>query len=221
MLLTLQPTTYYLQLITYNQVPIMFYSCFFFVFLGMVDRFVAVRCWIGDLLSSQYVQQDSEPNYVLFLDGSRASRVMLVGVVVSSGDELSVDDGSGIVVVRSFEGLPSVAPGSFVRVMGRPRSFDGQIYVVSEFVRVADSRWLELQKRVLSRRQAVLSDESVAVVDSSKDAVEVVRRLDSGDGADYSAVVLELGVKGEEIIVHLLSMGELFETRPGRLKVLE
>ena len=58
------------------------------------------------------------------------------------------------------------------------------------------------------------------VEESTADKViRIIKEKDKGDGIDFEEV-LKL-VNNEEIIKELLKKGELFEIRPGRLKVLE
>lgn len=129
------------------------------------------------------------------------------GIVVSD-NELVVDDGSGSILVKSFEQHLPVTIGDPVLVIGRPRKFNDEYYLVGEIVKHIDPLWIEWAKKRRPQRKPL-------------DPLHLVRELDAGDGADYDHVVSKLGDKGEETITHLLAMGELFETRPGKLKVLE
>jgi len=179
--------------------------------MGFADT--AVQVWIGELLSASMRQADDGPSE-LQIDGLHVQRVRLYGLVVSS-DVLVVDDGTGSVVVRSFDNQFKIPLGSPVLVIGRPREFQGGRYVLGEIVKPIDMKWLEIAKR---RRP--MAEQKTAESPNAR-AVALVRKYDSGEGADYNQIVSELGSSGEEVIVHLLAVGELFETRPGRLKVLE
>ena len=73
-------------------------------------RQAAVKLWIADLLSGQYVKEEGwTPNYVLTAGGRKASRVNLIGAVVSiptadaSYRNIMLDDGTGNIGVRSFD----------------------------------------------------------------------------------------------------------------------
>jgi hypothetical protein len=49
-----------------------------------------------------------------------------------------------------------------------------------------------------------------------------IRDLDSGDGADIGEVIKRSAIpNGENIIRKLIEEGEIFEFRPGKLKILE
>ena len=87
-------------------------------------------------------------------------------------------------------------------------------------LRSVDPKWFEVRKRELKRVVSVPKIEEGLAAESPKevDVLSVVRDLDGGEGADYDVVASKVG---EDKIIHLLAVGELFETKPGRLKVLE
>jgi RPA family protein len=173
-----------------------------------VESKPAVPIWITELLSGSFNQQDDMPAQVVLADGTALERLRIQGIVVSTND-LVVDDGTGSILVRSFETPASVSIGDPVMVIGRPRVYNGQQYILGEIVKKIDPNWLELRKKT-----------SPAPAAQQQDVLSIVRQLDAGDGADYNAVLAQIG-NNEEKIVHLLAVGELFETRPGKLKVLE
>jgi RPA family protein len=173
-----------------------------------VESKPAVPIWITELLSGSFNQQDDMPAQVVLANGTALERLRIHGIVVSTND-LVVDDGTGSILVRSFETPASVNIGDPVLVIGRPRVYNEQQYVLGEIVKKIDPKWLELRKKT-----------SPAPAAQQQDVLSIVRQLDSGDGADYNAVLAQIG-NNEEKIVHLLAVGELFETRPGKLKVLE
>lgn len=56
----------------------------------------------------------------------------------------------------------------------------------------------------------------------SEDVYLLIKNLDTGEGADFDAVIKNSGnVDAEHIITRLLESGDVFEVKPGRLKVLE
>jgi len=67
--------------------------------------------------------------------------------------------------------------------------------------------------------------ESVIEEDVEENPVEslinTIRSLDKGDGVDIDDIIKLKGEKTENMIVVLLEQGELFEIRPGRIKILE
>lgn len=51
--------------------------------------------------------------------------------------------------------------------------------------------------------------------------IELIKKNDSGDGADVEAVLSEFKGDGEKLVKVLLEEGEIFEIKPGKIKVLE
>jgi len=163
----------------------------------------AIHTWIADLLKGEIVQKENEPS-ALYIGGEKLQRVRIYGTAVST-QELIVDDGTGSILVRSFD-KPIIAElGDPVLVIGRPRLYNGEHYVIGEIVKKIDPIWLAIIKKK----------------NKKAGPLELIRELDKGEGADYEEVISQLGSKGESQITHLLATGEIFETRPGKLKVLE
>lgn len=215
-------------------------------------RQTAIKTKISHLLNGSYVLKEGwEPNYILY-EGKKISRVNILGVVVSKNQsELSnnislvIDDGSGRISVRSFEDNPSIAKsavGEVIMVIGRPREYNREIYVVPEIIRgVENKRWVEVRKLELGmihsrghqeEREAAEKKEPVqaenssdgkeAPANSQDDVLEIIRKLDSGEGADLDEVVASVKESNpEDLIKNLLKNGDIFELKPGRIKVLE
>ncbi|HII69294.1 TPA: hypothetical protein HA270_05445 [Candidatus Woesearchaeota archaeon] len=231
----------------------------------MQKRQTAYRVWVKHLLQGPYVrnEEDWAPNYV-DLGDKKVSRVNLLGAIVAKqdGDARSfvLDDGSARVIVRSFDGLKaieSLAVGTVVVVIGRPREYGDERYVVPEIVKpVADSAWVRARALELgdkdrdiaapplpqlagqTMKEEVIGSASEEVVfgaaafakgvpagssvSPSEAVYSLIKSLDSGDGANTDEVASRSGVAdAESIITQLLSEGEVYEIRPGKLKVLE
>ena len=166
----------------------------------------AVPIWISELLSGSFTQQEDSASAIVLPDGRTLQRVRLYGVIVST-NEMVIDDGTGSMLIRSFETPLNAQIGAPAIVIGRPRIYNGQPYLLGEIVKTIHPGWLQLRKQQKPTK--------------TENPLDIVRTLDTGDGADYEEVVKRLGAKGEETVVHLLSTGELFETKPGKLKLLE
>lgn len=207
-------------------------------------RQIARKLRVGDILNAVYVKEEGmKPNYVLLADNSRAARVSLIGVAVSASMDglptFTLDDGSGRISIRAFEPSPMMAAiqiGDAMHVIGRPRQFGSEMYVLPEIARkLPDLAWLEVRKQELARSPIVGSapaqvtaqnnDVEDVVDDSFRNTEKVlnaVRSLDEGIGADTQAVIEHIGARdAEKTIQFLLQNGDIFEVSPGRLKVLE
>jgi len=124
-----------------------------------VERETAVKLEVRDVVEGSFVRSGSkEANYVLTRQGVRAGRVRLMGVVVSkfvSEDgkfaSVTLDDGTETIAVRAFrevEPLLKLRVGDTVDVIGKPREYEGEVYVLAECAwRVDDPNW-ELVRRL-------------------------------------------------------------------------
>ncbi len=175
-----------------------------------VERETALHAWVSELLNGHFVQQQETPSYVELSNGIILHMARLHGIVVST-EELVIDDGTGSILVRTFDNHPSVAIGDTVLIIGRVRVYEQQLYILGEIVKKINTAWVKLAEKQHPKVKT----------DNRPDALAVVRTLDKGEGADYNEVAAHLGTNGEELIIHLLATGEIFETRPGKLKVLE
>ncbi|MEM4247105.1 MAG: hypothetical protein QXR48_00760 [Candidatus Woesearchaeota archaeon] len=205
-------------------------------------RQTARKLCIKDILAGSYVKEEGlKPNHIILKDNSTAARINILGVVVSSAVEglpaITVDDGTGKINVRAFEPnaqISAIGIGDVVLVIGRPRQFGGETYVLPEIVRkIHNLGWIEVRKLELSRQQinpAVNAQSQTRVTEEvldesfglSESVMGAIRSLDQGNGAEIDAVIERVGaVDAEKTIRFLLQNGDIFEVSPGRLKILE
>lgn len=223
----------------------------------MVERMPAVICDVKSISAGRYVEMPGwEPNYVVVDDRLRVSRVNVIGTITQAEAEGSIaryalDDASGRIALRSYESSELEAkPGDLVIVIGRPRIYQNEIYLVPELIRAIEPAWAGFRKRqleLLTGERALLEaiDETEAPASggetrapkpAAKDAdtdapatdteriYALIERIDTGDGADMSDVIARAEKDGiaeaEKAIHHMLEMGDIFEIRAGKLKVL-
>lgn len=209
-----------------------------------LQRQVACRIFLGDLASGRYVKSlgEWEPNYAE-ARGMQVSRVNVIGVVIDSfssegSRSFVLDDGSGSIVVRSFEGsVFDVKVGECVLVVGKVRDFNGRIYVLPEIVRNVSPSWFMLRKMELKK---IYKDVQKTVVEKpiAENLIveEVVADEPSFEGREKILSIIE--VKGEvdiisligesllpvgeakQIIDELLKEGEIFECSPGKIRMI-
>jgi len=53
------------------------------------------------------------------------------------------------------------------------------------------------------------------------DVIDFVKKKDSGDGCSIEEIVSFFGEESDNVILTLMSMGEVYEIKPGRIKILE
>ena len=199
-------------------------------------RQTAYKVTIKDIIGSRYIKTAGmEPNY-LDMGSKQISRVNILGVIVEKSDmdnykALAIDDGSGRISARVFDDkifLSNVEVGDVVNLIGRPREFSSEKYVIIESVKKTDPAWamvrsLELQKNDYDGKKIkVIRDKEEKVDLSPKNKIILaIKELDDGDGVLIESVLSKNVDGAEKIIDTLLKEGGIFEVKPGKLKVLE
>jgi len=229
----------------------------------MDGRQVAKKVWLKDISAGKYVRVEGEwePNFVQTADGRTFSRANVIAIVASEPlpelnyNSFVIDDGTARVPVRIFNDTSiNVKLGDPVLVIGRPREFNQEIYLVPEVVKLIENKkWIEHRKLELGQMPVeeakpvvpetapVIKEEKspVAKVEPATEEVtkieepikpntsidsmlELISKMDTGDGADTEEVIATAKNKdAEQIIDNLLKEGEIFEITSGKIKVLE
>lgn len=197
-------------------------------------RQIAYKVRVADIINCQYVKKEGwQPNSILVAD-KEVSRVNLIATVVTKPVQefnyvyILLDDGTGKIAARSFDekvNLSSVDIGDAVLVIGRPREYNNDRYVIPEIIRkIANPKWIDLRHLELKWLMINPAEQKNGGQKPSLagQAYQLIKKYDSGDGAVYEQVVKDLNSdNAEELIEKLLKEGEIFEIKPGRLKVLE
>lgn len=206
----------------------------------MVERQTAIKVSIKSLIDGDYVQREGwNPNFIRTAYGE-VSRANVMAVVTQELDDgYLLDDGSGQMKMKTFEEKAKINIGTPVQVIGRPRVYAGELFLNYEIVKKIDPAWLEFRKEELKSMNPVVESpqnkiveaegEEVHVKTSSENiftkVIDMIRSFDKnngGQGADVGAVIAELeDSETEHVVNSLLEEGEIFEIRPGRVKVLE
>ena len=163
------------------------------------------------------------------------------------GARYTLTDGTGDLLLRSYEGSElRIDPGDPVVVIGRPRAFQNEIFLAVELIRKIDQRWAHHRKRHLESLNAQRA--TLEVIEAPEPSEQpppsdpspqgdtpkpesdterlyaMIETIDSGDGADLSDILIKAQSEGienaEKAINHMLEMGDIFEIRAGKLKVL-
>lgn len=208
----------------------------------MAERLTAKKCAVKELLEGAYVAKEgTAPNHVLTPRGE-VSRANVIAAVIDRPGKTAIllDDGSGQIEARAFDDeklFENILLGDVLLVVGRPREYQGRRYLVAEIAkRLGTPKWLELRHAELGRLppsprspqpvkeapQPVLPTvEETVTVGRTEKVIALIRRLDAGQGASVDDIVAELGAGAEGTLTTLMAEGEIFEMRPGRVKVLE
>jgi RPA family protein len=140
--------------------------------------------------------------------------------------------------------------GDFILLVGRIKEYNGEKYLVPEIIKKLDnSEWLSFRRKELSKlygetevqtqkpvektedsvgQQPILISEESVTDDSSSEGdrqkiLNIIEKLSSVEGADKLEIIKESNVgedAANEIIHGLIRDGEIFEIKPGKVKIL-
>ena len=205
-------------------------------------RQVARKVSIKSILEGSYVKEEGwTPNYIILKDGTKLSRANIIATVISHQIQDSmnykgiiIDDGSGNINLRQFEESSTINNfniGDFVLVIGRPREFGNERYLIPDLIKkIENKNWIELRKLELSKNKKEDKNQVEIYNDTIEEEniydpgniLQTIKKLDSGEGANLGDVIENSKNKDAEKIINRMIMGgELFEIRPGMIKVLE
>lgn len=193
-------------------------------------RQTAIPCTLAEIASGSFLQNDTMPSGIQTGRGM-ISRASIIGVMIDKQDkEFSIDDGTNVINVRSFDTNPVPVyanVGDIVLVIGRPREYNGQRYLVLEICKkIRNNGWIQYRKKELSlltQPKVEVKEETPAESKNPFEAlVAAIRDLDKGPGADIDVVLARVDAPdANKFLRTLIEEGEIFEIRPGKLKVLE
>ena len=203
--------------------------------MSQIKRETAIICSVRAIIKGNFVKTEGWAPSYFETEAGNISRVNITGVVISKQDDkgMILDDGTDRIVIRSFEtNLPSnISIGDLTTVIGRPRMYNEEKYVLPEIIKKTSPKWAEFRKIQVSLtpkkkvsaqpKHKIIVEEEPRQINHYQRIIEFVNDLDSGNGADASEVVKRLGVdNAEELIKRLIEEGEIFEPKAGKLKVL-
>src|SRR3989338_4808599 len=191
-------------------------------------RQTACKVSIKNITSGKSFREEGwEPDYVL-VEAKKISRANIIGVIVEkNNDEIAVEDWTGRISLKNFDSSKNfyVSPGDVCLIIGKVREYTGQRYVIPEIIKkIADNRWIDIRKIELKNVSEKKGYEIIEVYKehNSQKIMEVLREKDSAEGVDVSLILdLFKNEPVEEVISDLIKEGEIFELRPGRLKILK
>lgn len=198
------------------------------------DRQTAIKIKIKEINEGRYIIEEGwKPNYLLTKKKEKISRANLIGAVLDKKEngamtDLILDDGSGRIVVRSFEkskNFDEIKIGEGVLVIGKVREFNQEKYLSPEIVKKKDKKWLKVRALELEKMEEKEADEEEKKEEpldlTRQKIIELIRRLDKGEGAMIEEVKEKSTLNNTgELIEKMLKNGEIFQNLPGRIKVL-
>ena len=104
-------------------------------------RLVAKKVWVNDIITGEYIKKSGwEPSYFITQYGN-ISRINIIGFIVSTEqNSFILDDGTGNISIRFFDSAPNIelSTGDLAIVIGRPRRWNNDTYIVPEIVKKVD-----------------------------------------------------------------------------------
>lgn len=204
-------------------------------------RQTAYKVPISALLTNEFIQQEGwNPNYIQVKD-KPVSRVNIIAIVIEKQTSeslitLTLDDSTSTIQARAFSEnirkATDINIGDPVLVIARPRKYNEQLFLTIEIIQKINPLWtkirrLELQKEFdLSQNASsqIIEQTSNPSLNQSGDKIlDLIKELDTGDGADINQIVLKSGLTESQaysLLEELIKLGEIYEPRPSRIKIL-
>ena len=201
-------------------------------------RQVAYKVRISDILDANFV----DGSYVKYikLNNTNVSRVNIIATLIYKAEDFSyasavIDDGTGRISLRSFENkaiLSKADVGDVVLIIGKIREFNNEKYIMPEILKKISLEWMNVRKLELMKNDKIKPKEtsseirnsnlSEKVVSINEEIYLLIKKLDTGEGVAIDDVIKSSGnIEAEKILNRLLENGDVFEVKPGKLKVLE
>lgn len=203
------------------------------------QRQIAYKVSIFDILNGNFTKDEFSAGYIN-LNGLNISRTNIIATIVYKSDQNSsyasavIDDGTGRISLRSFENniiFSKADIGDVVLVIGKIREFNSEKYIIPEIIKkINNFAWMNVRKLELRKRISIdddynkdeVKDSSEEINDSNEEVYSLIKKIDKGEGVPIDDIIKSSNnSKVENIINKLLENGEIFEIKPGMVKVLE
>ncbi|AAB99683.1 hypothetical protein MJ_1654 [Methanocaldococcus jannaschii DSM 2661] len=202
---------------------------------GEKMRYVAYKIYPEEFLNNEVVDN------ALIIEGRKVRRVRILGKVenINVGNIISFYvDG---VNVRYFEEKPVyIEEGDIVDVIGRPRTYDGEKYIMAEIIRKRDERWIKLRdleikktRKYLLERAELYEEENeemsleeevyTEILNSDVIKDKILAIIENVGEITYEELAEKINIPEEDLEKYLSELkesGDIFEPRPGVYKVL-
>jgi RPA family protein len=226
--------------------------------MQQLKRSIAHKVFLSDVANLPFVRGDGTTSSYLQHGDLQIGRTNVMGTIIQKQGNASaaIEDHTAQMQLRLFEEsgiLHNIEIGDVVQVIGRPREYGQDRYILPEVVKKIDAGWLKVRNKEIKALSG-LSEENIKasiagdtdqknnantvqnVVESGVEAIEgekitespsesicfFIKNNDMGEGVDIQSIVESRVVDNvEKHIQMLLRNGDIFEIRPGRVKVLE
>lgn len=229
-------------------------------------RQTAYKCWISSLTNGKYIKQEGkwDPNYIQ-TEKEKISRVNILANVVmkyksEDGNYVSIvlDDGSDTIRVKTWKEdthlLINIEVGDIILIIGRPREYQNEIYIIPEIIKkIEDPNWELVRKLELIKKygkpnaqrhlieeppqkeeqnkeeinvpvtEEVIEEEIIEEQPTETSRQKILNIIEKAEEIDTQTLIKETSLpeaEVESLIQELLKEGEIYESRPGILKII-
>jgi len=198
----------------------------------MQKRYVAYKLCIADIIKGEFVKDEFSAGYIKF-NKINVFRTNIIATIVYKSEDVNytsavIDDGTAKISLRSFENtnaFSKVDVGDMIMVIGRLREFNDEKYIVPEILnKVNNAEWMNVWKLQWIKKNFFSNNEKSEEVakEGNEEMFSLIKRLDSGDGVYIDEVVKNSDNAEAEVIINkMLESGDIFEVKPGKIKILE
>ncbi len=203
------------------------------------------RIRIESVTRSELIKDNEDRWQFLTPDGEYISRIWIMGIVtdIYKGENnyfgLKVDDGSGEVIIKSWEGgLIDIQQWEKIEVLGQIQVSEHDeeldVYIAPEIItKITDDNWFLYHRlKVHQNRFQIISGVQVktakvggvdlgvaSLTDLKQKLKAIVKELDSGKGVTLEEITARFSSVDEaqifDAITELLESGEFFEPKVG------
>ncbi|XRO76687.1 winged helix-turn-helix domain-containing protein [Methanocaldococcus sp. 10A] len=193
-------------------------------------RYVAYKIYPDEFLNNEVIDN------ALIIEGRKVRRVRILGRVenINVGNIISFYvDG---VNVRYFEEKPVyIEEGDIVDVIGRPRTYDGEKYIMAEIIRKRDERWIKLRDLEIKKTRKYLLknaepfeedlEEEIYTEILNPDVIKdkILALIDKFGEITFEELAGMVSIPEEDLekyLSELKNSGDIFEPSPGVYKTL-
>lgn len=195
-------------------------------------RQTAYKVKIGDILKAKPVVENERFSY-LDLDGKKIARANIVANVVEkySSEEkqyisLTIDDASGQIRIKIFgddvNKFSNIAQGDTIMIIGLLRSYNDELYITPEILKIQDPRYLLVRKLEFEKDAPKIIDKA-QIIELADRILQEIKSAEP-DGISSEKLITDLKDFPPELINQeikkALEQGVLYEPRPGMLRYL-
>jgi RPA family protein len=206
-----------------------------------IKRQTAYKCTIATINKGAFVKKQGWESSYIMTEYGDFSRINIMAVVVGKDENsITIDDGTGQTSGRVFDRadqLSDIVIGNVVMIIGRPREYNGRIYLTIEIVKRIEPGWVTYRRKelMLIKKVRDISEipvmekkihepqivESSGTLSSKEKLAQLIKSLDRGDGASIDDVVKLSKVNNcEELLSDMMLRGEIYESKAGHVKLM-